>query len=64
MRKSLGNKRHEISSEDINKIAELLLSSKNGELVKIFKTTDFAYRQITIERPAKDKKGNIIKDKK
>jgi len=53
MRKSLGNKRHEISPEDINKISELLLSSKDGELVKIFKTTDFAYRQITIERPIK-----------
>lgn len=53
MRKSLGNKRHEISPEDINKIAELLLQSKDWELVKIFKTTDFAYRQITIERPIK-----------
>jgi hypothetical protein len=32
--------------------------------VKIFKTTDFAFRQITIERPLKDEKGNIVKDKK
>lgn len=64
MRKSLWNKRHEISAEDIQKICELYKADAENEQVKIFKTTDFAFRQITIERPLKDEKGNIVKDKK
>lgn len=64
MRKSLGSKRNEISIEDIEKIIELYKDTKESDLVKIFKTTDFAYRQITIERPLKDEEGNPITDKK
>lgn len=51
MRKSLGNKRNEISSEDRNRILKIYESFKGGEHSKIFDTTDFAYRQIIIERP-------------
>jgi type I restriction enzyme M protein len=50
-RKSLGSKRHEIDTESKKKILELYESFEEGEFSKIFKTTDFAYRQITIERP-------------
>lgn len=70
MRKSLGSKRHEIDDGSKNKIFELYEKFGESEFSKIFKTTDFAYRQITIERPlmvdgkiSKDKKGNIEVDK-
>ncbi|MCX6807355.1 MAG: class I SAM-dependent DNA methyltransferase [Patescibacteria group bacterium] len=51
MRKSLGNKRHEIVEEDRQRIARLYLDFKESKYSKIFKTTDFAFRQITVERP-------------
>ena len=51
MRKSLGDKRHEISKEQIGRITEIYLSFTDGEYSKIFDTTDFGYRKITIERP-------------
>lgn len=51
MRKSLGNKRHEIDEESKAKIVELYTNFEENEYSKIFKTTDFAYRQIMIERP-------------
>jgi type I restriction enzyme M protein len=51
MRKSLGNKRHEISPEQIQQIVKAYLDFKPGEQSKVFKTTDFGYRKITIERP-------------
>jgi type I restriction enzyme M protein len=50
-RKSLGSKRHEIDPESKKKIVELYEKFEDDEFSKIFKTTDFAYRQITIERP-------------
>ncbi len=52
-RKSLGSKRHEIDPDSKNKIVDLYKNFEEGEFSKIFKTTDFAYRQITIERPLK-----------
>ena len=51
MRKSLGSKRYEIDEESKKKIFELYSKLEENEFSKIFKTTDFAYRQITIERP-------------
>lgn len=51
MRKSLGNKRHEISDEDKNKILKLYEASEENDYCKIFPTKHFGYRQITIERP-------------
>lgn len=64
MRKSLGSKRHEISEEDIQKIIALYKTKTDSKEVKIFNTTDFGYRQITIERPEIDEDWNIVKDKK
>ena len=56
MRKGLGSKRREIpkdSCDEITRIyAEMLNSdTKWGEFSKIFKTTDFGYREIRVERP-------------
>lgn len=51
MRKSLGNKRNELSQEHIDKIVEMYSYFKNEENSKIFDNEDFGYRRITIERP-------------
>ncbi len=51
IRKSLGHKRHEIDEDSKKKIFELYDRFEENEFSKIFNTTDFAYRQIQIERP-------------
>lgn len=51
MRKSLGNKRHEIDTESQKKVFDLYNAFEENENSKIFSITDFAYRQIQIERP-------------
>ncbi|MEK8022558.1 MAG: class I SAM-dependent DNA methyltransferase [Candidatus Hydrogenedentota bacterium] len=53
MRKSLGNKRREISEEQLRRIVDLYLAIEAGESVRIFDSTDFGYRKITVERPLK-----------
>lgn len=53
MRKSLGNKRKEISPAQIEVIKELYRRFENSEKSKIFDNEDFGYRKITIERPLK-----------
>ncbi len=51
MLKSLGNKRNEISNEQIKKITKLYDDFKEGEYTKIFDNEDFGYWKITVERP-------------
>lgn len=51
MRKSLNFKRSEISDEDIRSILSAYHGFAENPVSKIFKTTDFAFRQITVERP-------------
>ncbi len=51
MRRSLGDKRHEITDEQIQEITRLFSAFEESEHVKIFDTTAFGYRKITIERP-------------
>lgn len=51
MRKSLGSKRREISSEHIREITEIFQSFQPSEVSKIFDSEDFGYRKITVERP-------------
>lgn len=51
MRKSLGNKRNELTEEHIQKIVELYSFFEENEYSKIFDNEDFGYRRITIERP-------------
>jgi len=53
MRKSLGDKRREIPMEKAGEILRLLRDFKEGEHVKIFPTTHFGFRKITVERPLK-----------
>jgi type I restriction enzyme M protein len=62
MRKSLGDKRKRISEPQIKHITELYIDALKGvvgdehprnDKVKIFRTRDFGYRRITVERPLK-----------
>ena len=53
MRKSLGNKRHEITTERREAIAKLYGNFKEGEFVRIFDSEDFGYHRVTVERPLK-----------
>lgn len=50
-RKSLGNKRKDISEANAQQILEWYTEFKEGTRVKIFDTREFGYRQVTIERP-------------
>jgi type I restriction enzyme M protein len=51
MRKSLGNKRREITDEHIQQITDIFQSFSESEISKIFNSTDFGFRKVTIERP-------------
>lgn len=53
MRKSLGNKRKEISKDQIQEIKALYEKFEENEKCKIFDNEDFGYRKITVERPLK-----------
>jgi type I restriction enzyme M protein len=51
MQKSLGDKRRQISDEQIGEITRIYLAFEEEEHSRIFATSDFGYRKITIERP-------------
>jgi type I restriction enzyme M protein len=51
MRKSLGDKRREIPHEKAQEILKLLEVFEETEHSKIYPTTQFGYRRITVERP-------------
>ncbi len=51
MRKSLGDKRHEISAGQIHQITEIHGRFEDGEHSRVFEREDFGYRRITVERP-------------
>ena len=65
MRKSLGSKRKELSPEHIEQITRIFGDckkvTKDGvPISRIFKNEEFGYRTITVERPLRDEKGNIV----
>lgn len=51
MTRSLGNKRNEISEDQIAKITEIYGDFKEDEYCKIFDNGDFGYWRVTVERP-------------
>ena len=53
MRKSVGSKRKELSPQNIEDIATLYDGFAESKRSKIFRTEDFFYRTITVERPLK-----------
>ena len=64
MRKSLGSKRREISDDQRDEIVKLYGEYVEGEHSKIFRTDEFGYWTITVERPLIDDDGNVVTDKK
>jgi type I restriction enzyme M protein len=65
MRKSLGSKRKELSSEHIEDITCLFgqfeeVTRDGVPISRIFKNTDFGYSTITVERPERDANGKVI----
>jgi hypothetical protein len=61
----LGSKRKELSDEHITEITRLfgdfVESEKDGKPIsRIFKTEDFGYRTITVERPMRDEAGKVV----
>lgn len=61
MRKSQGDKRKYLSDEQIDDIVRAYDGFEVSENCKIFNTTDFAYRKVTIQRPLRAKL-NITED--
>lgn len=64
MSKSLGNKRNEISKRQISEITEIYGNFKTNEYSKIFNNKDFGYAKVTVERPERNAKGQVVTDKK
>lgn len=64
MSKSLGDKRNELSDEHISEITKIYGQFKEGDYSKIFDNKAFGYAKVTVERPERDAKGEIVKDKK
>jgi len=64
MSKSLGNKRNYITDQHIRDITNLYGDFQEGEYCKIFDNEDFGYSRITVERPMKNEKGDIVYDSK
>lgn len=59
-RKALGNKRNDISEEQIAEITRIYGDFIENEISKIFNNEEFGYSKITVERPLKDENGNPI----
>ena len=51
MRKSLGSKRKQLSETSIDEITRIYGGFELSKISKLFDTTEFGYRRITVERP-------------
>ena len=59
-RKALGEKRNEISDEQIAEITRLYGEFRESGISRIFDNADFGYTKITVERPLRDKDGKPV----
>ena len=59
-RKALGNKRNDISEEQIVEITRIYGDFTENDISKIFNNEEFGYSKITVERPLKDESGKPI----
>ena len=59
-RKALGNKRNDISEEQIAEITKIYGDFIENDISKIFDNSDFGYTRIVVERPLKDENGKPI----
>ena len=63
MSRSLGNKRNEISDQDIEEITRIYGNFRAGKYCKIFNNSDFGYSRVTVERPLIED-GKVVTNKK
>ena len=73
-RKGLGNKRNDITEKCRKLIVEAYGAFENDEIYgdkggiychsKIFKTEEFGYRTIVVERPKRDENGKVVMEKR
>ena len=70
MKKNLGQKRKELSDDQIKEITDLYLHNTANGRLKIFDNSDFGYRKITVDKPLRmkfvvsaDNIGKISEDK-
>ena len=59
-RKSLGNKRNDISKMAIREITRMYGDLVESDVSKIFDNEEFGYRKITMERPLRDESGELV----
>ena len=64
MSKSLGNKRNEITKKQIAEITKIYGEFQANEYSKIFDNKAFGYAKVTVERPERNTKGQVVTDKK
>lgn len=66
MRKSLGSKRNELSSEQIAQVVALYeaFDTADPKLSKVFANEEFGYLTVSVERPLRDEAGEVIRDRK
>lgn len=63
-KKSLGNKRNEITSQHIAQLLEMYQNFEESDHSKIFDNEYFGYYQLTVEQPMVDENGKMVLDKK
>lgn len=59
-RKSLGNKRNDISDEAIDDITKTYGNFLESEISKIFNNEEFGYTKIVVECPLRDETGELV----
>ncbi|MBC8213041.1 MAG: N-6 DNA methylase [Candidatus Marinimicrobia bacterium] len=63
MKKSLGNKRKEISDDGRNDLLDLYLNFEENDYCKILSNDSFGYTRVIIEQPLYDNDNEIVTDK-
>jgi type I restriction enzyme M protein len=58
-KKSLGNKRNELTQGHINELTEIYTNFEENDYCKIYNNDDFGFYQLTIEQPEYDAKGKV-----
>lgn len=60
MPKPLGSKRNELKKEHINEITRVYTAFEENEYSQIFDNSEFGFSQITVYRPERNEKGQIV----
>ncbi len=66
MRKSLGDKRNELTDAQIRQIVDLYNAFEGADpkLSRVYANDEFGYITVDVRRPQRDERGEIIRDKK